>query len=100
MKLLFDFDGVWTYPEMESTAQGERLDAALAARLPARAAEMAAWLEQARATLAREPRRYGWRSSGRVSAFADEDPYITHAALLHYVEVERAHDPIAAELWA
>jgi hypothetical protein len=101
MKLVSDFDGVWTLPDDEARAQGEVLDDALAGWLPederSRAAE---WIRAARAASLRTPERYGWAIDGRISAFADEDPFVRHSAFLHYLSVHAAADPIAAKLAA
>lgn len=99
MKLVSDFDGVWTLPDDEARAQGEVLDEALAGGLPAadRAAAQA-WIREARAASLQAPRRYGWAPGGRLSAFADEDPFARHSALLHYLHLQAAEDPMAARL--
>src|SRR5712692_7253219 len=99
MKLLSDFDGVWTYPDAEGAAHGTELDAALLALTGERdRAAVLAWLAAARAAVRAEPTRWGWSIAGRVSAFADEDPFTEHGALLHYLQEQRAQDPIAAQL--
>jgi len=101
MKLLSDFDGVWTYPDEEGIANGAALDAALEGLLgePDRAA-VRAWVAGARAALRAEPSRWGWSTSGRISAYADEDPFTLHGALLHYLDAARGRDPLAARLAA
>ena len=100
--MLTDFDGVWTDPTAEALAQGEILEERLLALVLAPERVRAeAWLEAARRAVAREPRHWGWRSAGRLSAFGDEDPFIAHAALLAFVEdraVREPHDPIASAL--
>jgi hypothetical protein len=99
MKLLSDFDGVWTDPVAEGAAHGAELDAALLAAAGERdRAAVAQWLAGARAAVRAEPTRWGWSTAGRVSAFADEDPFAEHGALLHYLDLRRAHDPLAARL--
>jgi hypothetical protein len=97
MKLLTDFDGVWTDPRPEARAQGEVLDEALVDALPeADRPAASAWLARARRAVMASPRTYGWAPDGcRISAFADEDPFAPHAALLHYIERHAAHDPVA-----
>jgi hypothetical protein len=101
MKLLSDFDGVWTYPEAEGVAHGAELEAALLAGVGEGEREAGRdWIARARRALRAEPSLWGWRSAGRISAFADEDPFTEHGALLHYMEVARAHDPLAARLAA
>ena len=97
MKLLSDFDGVWTNPNAEGVAQGEYLDRTLAdwTSDPLRAAE---WIRAARRATRREPTRWGWLSNGRISAFADEDPFIQHSALLHYVHDHSTQDAVAGAM--
>ncbi len=99
MKLLSDFDGVWTYPDAEGAAHGAALDAALLAAAGERdRGAVRVWIAAARAAVRAEPTRWGWSVAGRVSAFADEDPFTEHGALLHYLDEQRARDPIAAQL--
>jgi hypothetical protein len=101
MKLLSDFDGVWTHPEREARAQGELLDERLAALVPeARRDEARAWVASARLAIRSEPTRWGWASDGRVAAFADEDPFGEHSAVLHVLAAAAPTEPIAALLHA
>ncbi len=97
MKLLSDFDGVWTNPNAEGVAQGEYVDRTLAGWTadPARASD---WIRAARLATRREPTRWGWISNGRMSAFADEDPFIEHSALLHYVHDHAGTDAVAGAM--
>src|SRR5438552_6085289 len=96
MKRRTDFDGVWTYPEAEGLAHGKALDAALMARVdaPDRAA-VSEWIAAARRAVRADPERWGWLAAGRLAAFADEDPFTEHAALLHYLHDHRGGDAIA-----
>ena len=99
MKLLSDFDGVWTHPAAEAAAQGERLDAALAACAPpGREREARAWIAQARRRAAAAPARWGWWNGGRLAACGDEDPFAAHNALLHYLGAQAAADPLPAAM--
>ena len=99
MKLLSDFDGVWTNPVAEARAQGEILEARLMDGIDSsRRAEAAAWLRAARDAARRAPDRFGWVSGGRLSAFGDEDPFTDHSALLHYLHTSREGDAWAREL--
>ncbi len=99
MKLLSDFDGVWTLPFAEGAAQGEELDRAILEALPAAMrAEGVEWLRRARAAVAAEPRRYGWAPGGRLSAFGDEDPFMPHSGLVHFAEQAGDGDPVARAL--
>ena len=99
MKLLSDFDGVWTTPDEEGVANGAALDAALEGVLgEADRAAVRAWVAHARAAVRAEPWCWGWGTSGRISAFADEDPFTAHGALLFYLDAARGTDPLAARL--
>ncbi len=99
MKLLSDFDGVWTDPAQEALAQGEILERRLMDGIEiTRRPEAAEWVRAARSAAAREPGRFGWVSNGRLSAFGDEDPFTAHSALLHYLEVVHDGDAWAREL--
>lgn len=101
MKLLSDFDGVWTHPAAEAVAQGEYLDGTLADWVPAEEREgVVSWLRRAREETQRDPRRWGWLSEGRVSAFADEDPFMPHSAVLHYLHEHQSRDATARSLAA
>ena len=101
MKLLSDFDGVWTYPDEEGAAHGAELDAALEALVAdGDRAKVRDWLAMARLAVRAEPTRWGWVSAGRISAFADEDTFTEHGAVLHYLHVKRDSDPLAARLAA
>jgi len=99
MKLISDFDGVWTLPHDEALAQGEVLDTTLAGWAPpGQADHVREWLRAARAATKREAWRYGWAPGGRLSCFADEDPFAAHSALLHYIHEHVADDPVARML--
>jgi hypothetical protein len=97
MKLLSDFDGVWTLPDDEAAAQGAWIEHALLDWCGAESAHaVAGWLAGARAAVAAEPRRYGWAPGGRLSAFGDEDPFTRSSGLLHHVHLRAEADPVAA----
>src|SRR5580765_900490 len=99
MKLVSDFDGVWTMPDDEASAQQAWMERTLSAWAGERGrAGVGEWLRDARAAVAAEPTRYGWVSHGRVSAFGDEDPFTRHSGLLHYIHERAERDPVAADL--
>src|SRR2546425_3815475 len=79
MQLLSDFDGVWTYPDQEGAAHGAALDASLLAAAGDADRDAArAWIAEARRAVRSAPERWGWSAAGRLSAFADEDPFTEH----------------------
>lgn len=99
MKLLSDFDGVWTHPREESRAQGDLVDAQLVAWSPPELRDEArAWLADARRRVLAQPDLYGWAPGGRLSCFADEDPFAEHSALLHYIHLHAGIDRVATAL--
>ncbi len=99
MKLLSDFDGVWTHPREESRTQGELVDAQLVEWSPPELRERArAWIADARRRVLAQPDLYGWAPGGRLSCFADEDPFAEHSALLHYIHLHAGIDAIATAL--
>jgi hypothetical protein len=101
MKLLSDFDGVWTFPVEEGVAHGAALDAALETALgEGERADVREWIVRARQAMRGAPARWGWASAGRITAAADEDPFTEHGALLHYLQSARGQDALAARLAA
>ncbi len=101
MKLVSDFDGVWTRPHAEAAAQGERLDERLVAVAPPERRDAArAWIANARRETLAQPQRWGWTHAGQLAAFADEDPFSAHSALLHYLAEHADGDPMATLLLA
>lgn len=86
-RFLVDFDGVWT----EVGGQAAAVDAARARRLaelsglpPAQVAQCEA---AAAAALHEEPLAHGWRLDGRLSAYADEDPFLRHNAMCSAIAI-------------
>ncbi len=86
MKVLSDFDGVWTDPCAEGAAVRQELveQAGRAAGIELEEAQRD-FEEFERAVLAK-PRDYGWISAGRLTAFADEDPFCLPSGLAGWVE--------------
>lgn len=80
-RVLVDFDGVWTSVDGQAAA----VDAARHRRL----AEVSGLQVEAvgrceaavAAALAAAPLQHGWRLDGRLTAYADEDPFLRHNAL-------------------
>lgn len=100
MRLVTDFDGVWTLPDDEAAAQGAWMDRTLAEWAGEGREAAGEWIARARAAAAAAPARYGWAPGGRISAFGDEDPFAAHSAFLHYLALHRGADPVAETLAA
>jgi phosphoglycolate phosphatase-like HAD superfamily hydrolase len=86
MKILSDFDGVWTDQALEAE-QVKLFLAAEAARLAGVSADAA--LEHFREyemQVRSSPERYGWAPDGRITAYVDEDPFCVPNSIAVYVE--------------
>lgn len=77
MKIVSDFDGVFTNPVGEAAAIFE--DFIMASESQAGLSREA--VLNVRARQSAEPWKHGWPDAGRVSAFCDEDPFIALIAL-------------------
>jgi phosphoglycolate phosphatase-like HAD superfamily hydrolase len=72
MKILSDFDGVFTDPAAEAAEVGERLLEIVGDR---------AVVDRLRAEVRARPAEHGWISKGILACYADEDPYVFHNAV-------------------
>jgi FMN phosphatase YigB (HAD superfamily) len=80
MRILSDFDGVFTNQDEEAAEVGRRLAEIVSASIgdASRAARLLAELrEEVRAS----PARHGWFSAGEIACYADEDPYVENNAV-------------------
>ncbi|MDX9722167.1 MAG: hypothetical protein RBU37_15605 [Myxococcota bacterium] len=82
MKILSDFDGVFTDLRAEAAAEAALFREKLAS-ITAEAVELE---EAARAEIERAPLIHGWVSQGRLSAYADEDPFIGNIAVAQLLD--------------
>ena len=86
MKVLSDFDGVWTNQGPEAEVLLEFTIGELA-KLAADAGESTqCQLAEVRRTMAQAPHDHGWAPDGRISAYVDEDPLVESSALCHFVD--------------
>ncbi len=76
MKLLSDFDGVWTDPAPEANAVRSLMVARTSELSKIPKSQVDADLQQLAEVALEEPAAHGWSPNGRISAFADEDPLI------------------------
>lgn len=81
-KIVSDFDGVFT----EVRAQAAVVDRARVDGIVERSgwarADVESCLAAVHAAVQRAPAAHGWLWEGRISAFADEDPFLMHNALV------------------
>ncbi len=91
MRIVMDFDGVYTDPSNEGEACSRNFrDKILSLQLKEVDLEtiekVESWLGELRARQASQPFDFGWRSEGRVSAFSFEDPFIRNIGLADYLD--------------
>ncbi len=93
MKLLTDFDGVWTDPSGEAAFIREIITGEVSRLTGEGESSIRPRLDQIREDIRRQPTEHGWEESGALSAYADEDPYIENNALCRAIAL---HHP---DLW-
>lgn len=91
MRIVMDFDGVFTDPSNEGEACSKQFrDKILSLQLKEVGLETVdhvdSWLGELRVRQAKEPFLFGWRSEGRVSAFTFEDPFIRNIGLADFLD--------------
>lgn len=96
LKILSDFDGVWTNQGPEA----EELDRFMASELAALSGWSVARVQEELARFGEQmqhaPHDHGWAPDGRISAYVDEDPLCRPSALCRLLE--QSSDPQAAAL--
>lgn len=94
MKILSDFDGVWTEQAEEAEAIfgvfAERLALLRAMARERVEAELRAFL----AEVGEQPERYGWAPDGRITAYVDEDPLLRTSALAMYLAAQSGREAV------
>ena len=91
MRIVMDFDGIYTDPTEEGKTCSKLFrDKILSLNLKEveldSLSNVDSWLGELRARVAGKPFDYGWRSEGRISAFAFEDPFIRNIGLADYLD--------------
>jgi FMN phosphatase YigB (HAD superfamily) len=96
VRILSDFDGVWTDQarEAEHVKAFQREEAARLAgvALDEARADFSAYA----AAVLNEPHRFGWTPDGRITAYADEDPFCQPGSIAGWIEARAARDARAA----
>ena len=86
LKLVSDFDGVWTDPVPEADMMGRVMveEFVRCGALSGRSVKKT--LESVQRHLMANHSEYGWVSNGRISAYVDEDPLVIHTTTSIYLE--------------
>jgi len=104
MRIVMDFDGVFTDPSDEGDAcskyfRDSILDLGLKEFDLGTEAQVDSWLGELRARQASQPYHFGWRSEGHVSAFTFEDPFIRNIGLADFLDhLVKQGDPRAKNI--
>ena len=89
MRIVMDFDGVYTDPSAEGLECARNFNekiVALGLKDLETPQKVESWLGELRVRQARDPFKFGWRSEGRVSAFTFEDPFIRNIGMADYLD--------------
>ena len=91
MRIVMDFDGVFTDPSDEGDAcskyfRDSILELGLKEHELGTVSQVDSWLGELRARQASQPFHFGWRSENRVSAFTFEDPFIRNIGLADFLD--------------
>jgi hypothetical protein len=81
MKLLTDFDGVWTDPREEAALGYDFIIDEVCRITGADRETIQARISSIRDEVLSQPLLHGWESNGAIAAFSEEDPYITNNAI-------------------
>ena len=106
MRIVMDFDGVYTDPTDEGEACSRNFrNKIISLQLKESGLDteekVDSWLGELRARQAAFPFRFGWRSEGKVSAFTFEDPFIRNIGLADYLDhLEKNGDSRAKQVLA
>lgn len=91
MRILSDFDGVWTDQATEARFIQEWLARAVAPLIGASTEEALRDFDHFFALAMAEPGRNGWAPGGRISGFIDEDPCLATGSVFHWLENGGVH---------
>lgn len=102
MRIVMDFDGVYTDPTQEGVECYRYFKEAIAAlKLPELPTSVAvdSWLGELLVRLSSKPTQFGWRSEGRISAFYFEDPFIRSIGLADFLDyLAQQKDSLASKV--
>jgi len=85
IKIVSDFDGVWTDQAGEAAAIRELLESELARTSGEPLARVQLDVEALAAIVRAEPHAHGWAPEGRITAYVDEDPLCESSAICRHL---------------
>lgn len=96
LKILSDFDGVWTNQGPEAEVLFDHTVGELRRLATAVDQDFDDQLLRVRRSMSDSPHSHGWAPDGRISAYVDEDPLVESSALCHFID--SSSDPWAVRL--
>ncbi len=87
IKILSDFDGVWTNQRFEAADLLRHLVEQLAALTGQGVASVRNDVDRFTDAMRSAPHEHGWAPDGRISAYVDEDPLCESSALCRFLEL-------------
>ena len=88
MRLLSDFDGVWTDQAEEAQAVRDGFIAAIGEAAGQAPGQVQEQYEGFLTSILAEPQLHGWAPAGRVTAFVDEDPLLQTSSVAGWLDRE------------
>ncbi len=85
VKLVSDFDGVWTNQEIEAGYVWNHITSSLAALTGESKETIGGLLNGCKKEMDRQPYEYGWFFDGSVAAYYQEDPFGDNNAIFDYI---------------
>jgi FMN phosphatase YigB (HAD superfamily) len=85
VKLISDFDGVWTNQETEADYVWNYIITSIASLTSNTPKEVNSLLEQSKKEMDNTPYDFGWFNNGKISAYYQEDPFGDNNAIFDYI---------------
>ncbi len=85
LKLVTDFDGVWTNQLKEAEYVWHLIFKKLTQITKLPESELNRIITDSKADMDRNPYKYGWMNNGKIAAFYQEDPFGDNNALFNYI---------------
>jgi hypothetical protein len=86
MKLVSDFDGVWTDQDKEAAYVLDFIVRKISAITGFSNDDVRGLLKECRREMDKTPYEFGWYNSGKISAYYQEDPFGDNNSILNYIE--------------
>lgn len=86
VKLISDFDGVWTNQELESDYVWKFIISAVSALTDFTPQKVDELLKQCKTEMSKTPYEYGWFNNGGIACYYQEDPFGDNNAIFDYIE--------------